>query len=169
MFAPAGARGSARRGLPKSSSYLRVARLVRVEPSRDKILKALEQVIDPELRRPVTELDMVRDVRIDGGDVAVTIALTVAGCPLRSSFEQQVAEALAPVAGVERVSLDFDVMSPDEKAALTAKLRGGVIERSSSSSRTSTGASSTHSSSTCRRAPATSRSHSASSCPARRP
>ena len=100
-----------------------------MEPPRDEILKALEQVIDPELRRPVTELDMVRDVRIDGGDVAVTIALTVAGCPLRSSFEQQVAEALAPVAGVERVSLDFDVMSPDEKAALTAKLRGGVIER----------------------------------------
>src|SRR5262249_2936017 len=101
---------------------LTVARLVDVEPSRDEILKALEQVIDPELRRPVTELDMVRDVRIQGGDVAVTIALTVAGCPLRSSFEQQVAQALAPVAGVERVSLDFDVMSPDEKATLSAKL-----------------------------------------------
>ena len=100
-----------------------------MEPSRDEILKALEQVIDPELRRPVTELDMVRDVRIDGGEVAVTIALTVAGCPLRSSFEQQVAEVLAPVAGVERVSLDFDVMSPEEKATLTTKLRGGVTER----------------------------------------
>src|SRR6185437_16208360 len=107
----------------------RLARLVPMEPSRDEILKALEQVIDPELRRPVTELDMVRDVRIDGGDVAVTIALTVAGRPLRSSFEQQVAEALAPVDGVERVSLDFDVMSPEEKAALTTKLRGGVTER----------------------------------------
>src|SRR4051794_9991941 len=100
-----------------------------MDPSRNEILKALEQVIDPELRRPVTELDMVRDVQIEGGDVAVTIALTVAGCPLRSSFEQQVAEALAPVAGVERVSLDFDVMSPDEKAALSTKLRGGVTER----------------------------------------
>jgi ATP-binding protein involved in chromosome partitioning len=100
-----------------------------VEASRDEILKALEQVIDPELRRPVTELDMVRDVTIDGGEVSVTIALTVAGCPLRSSFEEQVAEALAPVAGVERISLDFDVMSPEEKAALTSKLRGGVTER----------------------------------------
>src|SRR5205814_2625 len=55
--------------------------------------------------------------------------LTVAGCPLRSSFEQQVAQALAPVEGVERVALDFDVMSPEEKAALSAKLRGGVTER----------------------------------------
>ena len=100
-----------------------------MEPSRDEILKALEQVIDPELRRPVTELDMVRDVRIDGGDVSVTIALTVAGCPLRASFEEQVAQALAPVSGVGRVSLAFDVMSPEEKAALSAKLRGGVTER----------------------------------------
>jgi ATP-binding protein involved in chromosome partitioning len=102
-----------------------------MEPSRDEILKALESVVDPELRRPVTELDMVRDVRIDGGDVAVTIALTVAGCPLRSSFEQQVDHALRPVAGVERVSLAFDVMTPDERAALTARLRGGITERTS--------------------------------------
>jgi ATP-binding protein involved in chromosome partitioning len=100
-----------------------------VEPSRDEILKALEQVIDPELRKPVTELDMVRDVRIDGGDVAVTIALTVAGCPLRSSFEDQVARFVGPLAGVERVSLEFDVMTPDERAALTKKLRGGIRER----------------------------------------
>ena len=49
---------------------------------RDDVLRALERVIDPELRKPVTELDMVRSVEIDGADVAVTIALTVAGCPL---------------------------------------------------------------------------------------
>src|SRR5437762_10118580 len=73
---------------------------------------------------------MVRDVRIDGGDVAVKIALTVAGCPLRSSFEDQVGEHVGAVAGVDRVSLDFDVMTPDEKAALSTKLRGGVDERS---------------------------------------
>ena len=60
-------------------------------PDRDAILAALEQVIDPELRKPVTELDMVRGVEIDGGDVAVTIALTVAGCPLRSSFQDRCA------------------------------------------------------------------------------
>jgi ATP-binding protein involved in chromosome partitioning len=100
------------------------------EPSRDLILKALERVIDPELKRPVTELDMVRSVDIDGGDVRVTIALTVAGCPLRDSFEQQVADVLSDVPGVERVALGFDVMSPDERQALTTKLRGGMQERS---------------------------------------
>ena len=87
-------------------------------------------MIDPELRKPVTELDMVRSVEIDGGDVAVTIALTVAGCPLRNSFQDQVAEHVGGVPGVERVELRFDVMSPDEKAALTTKLRGGRPEKS---------------------------------------
>ena len=99
------------------------------EPSRDEILRALERVIDPELKRPVTELDMVRDVEIDGGDVRVTIALTVAGCPLRDSFQQQVAEALRDVPGVERVALGFDVMTPDERQALTTKLRAGFQGR----------------------------------------
>jgi ATP-binding protein involved in chromosome partitioning len=95
------------------------------EPNRDEILAALERVIDPELRRPVTELDMVRDVEIDGGDVRVTIALTVAGCPLRDSFQQQVAEVLRDVPGVERVALGFDVMTAEERGALTTKLRAG--------------------------------------------
>ncbi len=100
-----------------------------MSPSREEIYKALEQVIDPELRRPVTELDMVRDIRIDGGDVGITVALTVAGCPLRASFEEQVQRWVAPLDGVESVSLEFDVMSPEEKTALTAKLRGGIEER----------------------------------------
>jgi ATP-binding protein involved in chromosome partitioning len=99
-----------------------------MEASREEVLKALEQVIDPELKRSVVELDMVRDVRIDGDDVTVGIALTVAGCPLRASFEEQVAKALAPL-GAGRVQLEFDVMTPEERAALTARLRGSVTER----------------------------------------
>ena len=97
---------------------------------RDDVLRALERVIDPELRQPVTELDMVRDVEIEGDAVFVTIALTVAGCPLRNSFQDQVAEHVGGLPGVQRVELRFDVMSPDEKAALTTKLRGGRPEKS---------------------------------------
>jgi ATP-binding protein involved in chromosome partitioning len=100
-----------------------------MEALREEILKALEQVIDPELKRNVVELDMVRDVRIESGDVTVGIALTVAGCPLRSSFEEQVAKALAPIEGIRRVSLEFGVMTPEERSALTARLRGSVTER----------------------------------------
>jgi ATP-binding protein involved in chromosome partitioning len=98
-------------------------------PGHDDIRAALARVIDPELRRPVTELGMVREIEIEGGDVTVTIALTVAGCPLRASFEDQVQQHVASLPGVARVALRFDVMSPDERAALTTRLRGGVEQR----------------------------------------
>jgi ATP-binding protein involved in chromosome partitioning len=100
-----------------------------VVANRDEVLKALEQVIDPELRRPVTELDMVRDLELHDGVVALTIVLTVAGCPLRDSFEQQVERALAGVPGVTGAQLSFDVMTPEERQALIQKLRGGAPER----------------------------------------
>src|SRR4029450_1593509 len=72
---------------------------------------------------------MVRDIEIDGGRVDVTIALTVPGCPLRASFEEQVQTTLAPVSRVESIGLAFGVVSPQEDAALTDRLRGGVTER----------------------------------------
>ena len=93
------------------------------------LLRALESVIDPELGRSVIELDMVRRAELVGGTAEVTIALTVAGCPLRASFQDQVDRALLPLDGVERTALTFDVMTPEEKTALTTKLRGGVAER----------------------------------------
>ena len=97
-----------------------------MRPDRDAILKALENVIDPELKRPVTELEMVRDVLVeDDGSVSVTIALTVAGCPLRDSFQEQVSRFVGEVPGVTRVRLGFDVMTPEEKTALVTRLRGG--------------------------------------------
>jgi len=100
-----------------------------VTPSRDEVLQALEQVIDPELRRPVTELGMVRDVELRDGVVALTVVLTVPGCPLRSSFEEQVERVLADVPGVRGVRLSFAVMTPEERQALTQKLRGGAPAR----------------------------------------
>jgi ATP-binding protein involved in chromosome partitioning len=72
---------------------------------------------------------MVRDVHVRDDHVAVTIALTVPGCPLRHSFEEQVQREVGALPGVGSVSLDFDVMSPEEKAALTQRLRGGVSPR----------------------------------------
>jgi ATP-binding protein involved in chromosome partitioning len=100
-----------------------------MEPDREAVLEALGGVIDPELGRPVTELDMVRDLEIHDGVVALTIVLTVAGCPLRHSFEEQVERVLAEVPGVTGAELSFDVMTPEERQALTQKLRGGAPER----------------------------------------
>ena len=99
------------------------------DPTREAVLQALAGVIDPELQRPVTELDMVRDIEIADGIVSLTIVLTIAGCPLRDSFERQVEEAFAAVPGVRGFVLDFGVMTPDERQALTTKLRGGATER----------------------------------------
>src|SRR5262245_44800599 len=72
---------------------------------------------------------MVRDLEIHDGVVALTIVLTVAGCPLRHSFEEQVERVLADVPGLTGAQLSFDVMTPEERQALTQKLRGGALER----------------------------------------
>ena len=100
-----------------------------MEPDLQEVLRALEQVIDPELQQPVTELDMVRDVTVENGVVSLTIVLTIAGCPLRDSFERQVADALEGVPGVIGASLSFAVMTPEERQVLTTKLRGGAPAR----------------------------------------
>jgi ATP-binding protein involved in chromosome partitioning len=99
-----------------------------VSATREQVFEALGQVIDPELHRSVTELDMVRRVEVEGARADVEIALTVAGCPLRASFESQVESALRPL-GFTEISLGFTVMTPEERASLTEKLRGGVSER----------------------------------------
>jgi ATP-binding protein involved in chromosome partitioning len=103
--------------------------LVAMSASREEILRELEKVIDPELGRSVVELDMVRAVNIEDARVEVTIALTVPGCPLRASFEEQVAQTVGTLPSVQSVSLSFDVMTPEERTTLTAKLRGTVTER----------------------------------------
>ena len=65
-------------------------------PTRDQILEALKVVIDPELRRDIVELEMVRSIDIkDGGVVDVTVSLTTPGCPIKSHFQTAVAERRA--------------------------------------------------------------------------
>jgi ATP-binding protein involved in chromosome partitioning len=91
--------------------------------TREQILKALEVVIDPELRRSIVELEMVRSIEIGpDGVVDVVVSLTTAGCPIRNHFQTAVAQAAASVAGVTRVNVSFDVLSDTEKGALQKKL-----------------------------------------------
>ena len=91
---------------------------------------ALGRVVDPEIRRPITELDMVKSVDIDGPVVSVTIWLTVAACPMRDRLTTDVTTAVSQVAGVERVEVVLDVMSDDQRAALKEKLRGPHVVHS---------------------------------------
>ncbi|MEX0993075.1 MAG: Mrp/NBP35 family ATP-binding protein [Solirubrobacterales bacterium] len=92
-------------------------------PTREQITEALEGVIDPELRRSIVELEMVRSIDIgDDGQVAVTVSLTTPGCPIRNHFVQAVTERVSALDGVTGVSVDFDVLSDREKQGLQAKL-----------------------------------------------
>lgn len=80
---------------------------------------ALGRVLDPELRRPVTELGMIRSAVLDdAGHAAVHVLLTISGCPLRSTIEHDVREAVRTVDGVRSVAVEVGVMTPDQRAAL---------------------------------------------------
>ena len=97
-------------------------------PTEDQIRQALTNVIDPELRKDIVELGMVRRIaQHDGGRVDVTVSLTTAGCPIRSHFQEAVAEHVGALDGVTSVATDFDVLSDSEKQTLQQRLGRGTL------------------------------------------
>ncbi|MCC9195918.1 Mrp/NBP35 family ATP-binding protein [Arthrobacter sp. zg-Y820] len=91
----------------------------------DRALAALDSVLDPELRRPITELGMVSKVSVDDDGVAsVGILLTIAGCPLHETITADVERVLAGVEGITGIRVDLGVMSAEQRAALKEQLRG---------------------------------------------
>lgn len=87
---------------------------------------SLEKVIDPELRQPITALDMVGAVSVDdAGAASVELKLTIVGCPAATSIERDVRDAVIGTTGVTRAEVTVGVMSREERDTLTAKLRGG--------------------------------------------
>ena len=100
-------------------------------PTREQITEALKAVIDPELRKDIVELEMVRAIDIkDGGVVDVTVSLTTPGCPIKSHFQTAVAKTVSSLDGVVHVNVGFDVLTDQEKAGLQRKLGrpGGLPE-----------------------------------------
>ncbi|WP_457253743.1 Mrp/NBP35 family ATP-binding protein [Pedococcus sp. P5_B7] len=96
----------------------------------DALHQALTTVIDPEIRKPVTELGMVESVTVDAsGRVAVTILLTVSGCPMKDTLTKDTTAALSKVPGVTGVDVTLGVMSDEQRVALRQQLRGGTAER----------------------------------------
>jgi ATP-binding protein involved in chromosome partitioning len=99
-------------------------------PSDTAIHEALSRVQDPELRRSLTELEMVRNVEVsEAGEVAVLIALTVPGCPLKAKIEGDITAELRRVEGVTGVRVAFTHMTEQERGALSTRLRGGAEAR----------------------------------------
>jgi ATP-binding protein involved in chromosome partitioning len=97
-------------------------------PTKEQVTEALRAVIDPELRRSIVDLGMVRSVEIrDGGKVEVVVSLTTPGCPIRSHFQQAVAQNVSALEGVTEVGVGFDVLSDDEKAGLQQALGRGRL------------------------------------------
>jgi ATP-binding protein involved in chromosome partitioning len=91
----------------------------------DAIQAALATVDDPEIRRPITDLGMVKGFTVTDGRVTVELLLTVAGCPLRDKLNNDITAALTKIPGISSVSVDFGVMSEEQRKSLQTTLRGG--------------------------------------------
>jgi ATP-binding protein involved in chromosome partitioning len=97
-------------------------------PTRDQVSDALRAVIDPELRRSIVDLGMVRAIEIGGdGRVDVVVSLTTPGCPIRAHFETAVAQNVGALEGVTGVGVSFDVLSDEEKGRLQQALGRGRL------------------------------------------
>ncbi len=94
-------------------------------PVEAAIQAALATVDDPEIRRPITELGMVKGFTVHDSRVKVELLLTVAGCPLRDKLTADITAALTQLAGINSVEIEFGVMSEEQRKALQVTLRGG--------------------------------------------
>lgn len=92
--------------------------------TKEQVLEALQDVKDPELRRSIVELGMVREVKIEGPHVFVEVALTIKGCPMKGTIEEDVRAKLLSLPGVAKAFVKLGVMSDEERQALTEKLHG---------------------------------------------
>ena len=97
-------------------------------PTQDQVRQALGRVIDPELRRPITDLGMVESVEIEDGVVTVGVLLTVAGCPLKDTITADIRKEVGALEGVSGVEVRLGVMTDEQRAELRARLRGGAAE-----------------------------------------
>jgi len=95
-------------------------------PTVEQVQEALAGVSDPEIKRPITELGMVKSVDVGAdGRVAVEVYLTVAGCPMKDTITRDVKAAVGALEGVSDVSVGLDVMSEEQRKELQSSLRGG--------------------------------------------
>lgn len=106
----------------------KMARVMSSSITESAVREALSHVQDPEIGRPITELDMVKSVDIEGNDVTVGIYLTIAGCPMKSTIETNTRAAVEDIDGVGKVTVTMDAMSDEQRRALKQKLRGGQAE-----------------------------------------
>lgn len=91
----------------------------------EQVLEALRGVEDPELHKSVVELNMVRNIKIEDTKVSLDVILTIQGCPLKVKIQEDVVNAIKAL-GATDVHVNFGAMTEQERAELSAKLRGGA-------------------------------------------
>lgn len=97
--------------------------------TEEQVREALATVIDPEIQRPITDLNMVDKIEIDGDVVTVTILLTTPGCPLKTTINESVETTLRALEGVGSVNVVMGAMNDEQRKQLREQLNGGVEER----------------------------------------
>ena len=103
-----------------------------IQPSslHARITEALASVIDPEIRRPITDLGMVGDVSVDdAGNASVQILLTISGCPMHNTIRRDVLAAVGAVEGVNSVDVAMGAMTDEQRSAMRRKLQGDREEQ----------------------------------------
>ena len=99
-------------------------------PTSDQLSAALATVEDPEIRRPITEIGMVKSATVDpDGTARIAIYLTISGCPMKETLTERVTTAVQQLEGVTSVVVELDVMSTEQRQQLQTLLRGDNPER----------------------------------------
>ena len=94
--------------------------------TEEKVRAALRSVMDPEIGRPIEDIGMLESIQVEGESVRVGVLITIEGCPLKDRITSDVTAAVRPLEGVKDVQVSLTPMSPEARAALVAKLRGGA-------------------------------------------
>jgi ATP-binding protein involved in chromosome partitioning len=98
--------------------------------TKEQVIDALRDVMDPELHKSIVELNMVKDVAIQDGTVRVNALLTISGCPLRETIIDSIKTKVKALPGVQRVDVQLGVMNQEERNALIGQLRPGPQRQS---------------------------------------
>ena len=91
----------------------------------NQLLDALSTVIDPELRRSITELGMVEKAEINNGRAEIKVLLTIAGCPMKEKLTSDIQKALGDIKEVKEIALEYGVMSESQREKVREIVRGG--------------------------------------------
>ena len=103
------------------------------EPSAP-IWEALRGVLDPELGENVVDLGMIKDVTVTDGRARISVALTIAACPLRDQIENDVVRKVTALPAIDTVAVDIVAMTQAERTELMERVRSGVDEIRSAAS-----------------------------------